>query len=176
MAQLLKPPNKQAMRTLSSCCKAKERRDSRSCSLVIVGQKSDLTNAVQDDNDSMKDAGSKRSIDVNPDRSICTFSFVYFFLAANRASPTFRGGSHELNLELAPWCLPTSTRGTVGLAEYEQRFGASTLDLNLPSMAFRGTESPMDFEWQGRGPVDPNSPFHKHLVDMQAKKRKSLSV
>ncbi|KIW67008.1 hypothetical protein PV04_06286 [Phialophora macrospora] len=38
-------------------------------------------------------------------------------------------------------------------------------------MAFRGTESPMDFEWQGHGPVDPSSPFHKHMIDMQAKKR-----
>ncbi|KAJ9606697.1 hypothetical protein H2200_008705 [Cladophialophora chaetospira] len=40
-------------------------------------------------------------------------------------------------------------------------------------MAFRGTESPMDFEWQGHGPVDPNSPFHKRILDMQAKKRKA---
>ncbi|KIW48293.1 hypothetical protein, variant [Exophiala oligosperma] len=38
-------------------------------------------------------------------------------------------------------------------------------------MAFRGTESPMDFEWQGHGPVDPTSPFHKHIMDAQAKKR-----
>ncbi|KAL2443737.1 hypothetical protein ABEF95_011386 [Exophiala dermatitidis] len=38
-------------------------------------------------------------------------------------------------------------------------------------MAFRGTESPMDFEWQGHGPVDPSSPFHKHIMDAQAKKR-----
>jgi hypothetical protein len=39
-------------------------------------------------------------------------------------------------------------------------------------MAFRGTESPMDFEWQGRhGPIDPSSPFHKHMMDAQAKKR-----
>lgn len=38
-------------------------------------------------------------------------------------------------------------------------------------MAFRGTESPMDFEWQGHGPVDPASPFHKHIMDAQAKKR-----
>jgi hypothetical protein len=39
------------------------------------------------------------------------------------------------------------------------------------AMAFRGTESPMDFEWQGHGPVDPTSPFHKHIMDAQAKKR-----
>ncbi len=38
-------------------------------------------------------------------------------------------------------------------------------------MAFRGTESPMDFEWQGHGPIDPSSPFHKHMMDAQAKKR-----
>ncbi|EXJ90411.1 hypothetical protein A1O1_03512 [Capronia coronata CBS 617.96] len=38
-------------------------------------------------------------------------------------------------------------------------------------MAFRGTESPMDFEWQGHGPMDPTSPFHKHIMDAQAKKR-----
>ncbi|KIV90114.1 hypothetical protein PV10_07455 [Exophiala mesophila] len=38
-------------------------------------------------------------------------------------------------------------------------------------MAFRGTESPMDFEWQAHGPVDPTSPFHKHIMDAQAKKR-----
>ncbi|OCT55062.1 hypothetical protein CLCR_02942 [Cladophialophora carrionii] len=38
-------------------------------------------------------------------------------------------------------------------------------------MAFRGTESPMDFEWQGHGPVDPTSPFHRRMIDMQAKKR-----
>lgn len=38
-------------------------------------------------------------------------------------------------------------------------------------MAFRGTESPMDFEWQGHGPVDPSSPFHKHIMEAQARKR-----
>ncbi|KAI1628001.1 Di-sulfide bridge nucleocytoplasmic transport domain-containing protein [Exophiala viscosa] len=38
-------------------------------------------------------------------------------------------------------------------------------------MAFRGTESPMDFEWQGHGPVDPTSPFHRHIMEAQAKKR-----
>lgn len=42
-------------------------------------------------------------------------------------------------------------------------------------MAFRGNESPMDFEWQGHGPVDPSSPFHKHIMEAQAKKRKALS-
>lgn len=29
----------------------------------------------------------------------------------------------------------------------------------------------MDFEWQGHGPIDPSSPFHKHMMDAQAKKR-----
>jgi len=38
-------------------------------------------------------------------------------------------------------------------------------------MAFRGTESPMDFEWQGHGPVDTSSPFHKHIMEAQARKR-----
>ncbi|OAL35141.1 hypothetical protein AYO20_05618 [Fonsecaea nubica] len=38
-------------------------------------------------------------------------------------------------------------------------------------MAFRGTESFMDFEWQGHGPLDPTSPYHKRVVEMQAKKR-----
>ncbi|KIX02520.1 uncharacterized protein Z518_08461 [Rhinocladiella mackenziei CBS 650.93] len=38
-------------------------------------------------------------------------------------------------------------------------------------MAFRGTESPMDFEWQGHGPVDPTSPFHKHIMEAHAKMR-----
>ncbi|RMD39212.1 hypothetical protein DV735_g5917, partial [Chaetothyriales sp. CBS 134920] len=33
-------------------------------------------------------------------------------------------------------------------------------------MAHRGTESPMDFEWQGNGtgPIDPSSPFHQFTM------------
>lgn len=38
-------------------------------------------------------------------------------------------------------------------------------------MAFRGNESPMDFQWQGYGPVDPTSPFHKLAMDNEKKRK-----
>lgn len=38
-------------------------------------------------------------------------------------------------------------------------------------MAFRGNESPMDFQWQGHGPVDPTSPFHKLAMDNEKKRK-----
>lgn len=42
-------------------------------------------------------------------------------------------------------------------------------------MAHRGNESPMDFQWQGHGPSDPSSPFHKIAMD-NAKKRRKLTA
>lgn len=38
-------------------------------------------------------------------------------------------------------------------------------------MAFRGNESPMDFQWEKHGPTDPSSPFHKFAM-ANDKKRK----
>lgn len=39
-------------------------------------------------------------------------------------------------------------------------------------MAFRGNESPMDYQWQTTRPVDPSSPFHKFAM-ANDKKRKT---
>lgn len=38
-------------------------------------------------------------------------------------------------------------------------------------MAFRGTESPMDFEWHGHGPVDSASPFVGFAMDPNKKRK-----
>lgn len=43
-------------------------------------------------------------------------------------------------------------------------------------MAYRGTESPMDFEWQGHGPVDPSSPFHRYAMENKKREVAFLST
>ncbi len=61
-------------------------------------------------------------------------------------------------------CLPDHDESTLNTAPSIYRF---------TNMSFRGTESPMDFEWQRHhGPVDVTSPFHRYAME-SSKKRKS---
>lgn len=41
----------------------------------------------------------------------------------------------------------------------------------LSIMAFRGNESPMDYQWQTSRPVDPSSPFHKFAMANEKKRK-----
>ena len=110
-----------------------------------------------------------------PDAELCRsqvqVSFVYIWSWPARQSVIKHYHSKESSEEAVP------SRPIVQDRQKKLKLQLlhSTTATAITNMAFRGTESPMDFEWQGHGPIDPTSPFHKHMLDMQAKKRGRLN-